>query len=289
MKVLAHELVATGRKSDGVELISLTEGMDEVEDHKDQLCEEVCLLLAKGFRSQRLAVRKECKNAMSTVMARLEQSRYDNVQNALICMVNDEFFAWTRLIALELIEYDRERGPKAELRLLEDEKAELSLKLAAMNSLYIYAQDPGSATEIRTIALKYVQPMEDPSMRLAAANVLRHSYSYEGRDAMLELLQDSERSTSELLKTAVRGLSELDRKPEDESEWKAHNAKMVGAMAPMLQHGDVEVREEAADALQNFRDPNDLAVAALSYRPLWPERNPKVLEAIRDSLYALQD
>ena len=31
--------------------------------------------------------------------------------------------------------------------------------------------------------------MEDPSMRLAAANVLRHSYSYEGRDAMLELLQ----------------------------------------------------------------------------------------------------
>lgn len=121
-------------------------------------------------------------------------------------MVNDEFFAWTRLIALELIEYDRERGPKAELRLLEDEKAELSLKLhkidmffwkvfafvffsgectalglcviscfltitfaivrrplfadacvsnwlcclsrklAAMNSLYIYAQDPGSVT-----------------------------------------------------------------------------------------------------------------------------------------------
>lgn len=33
--------------------------------------------------------------------------------------------------------------------------------------------------------------------------------------------KDSERSTSELLKTAVRGLSELDRKPEDESEWKA--------------------------------------------------------------------
>ena len=48
---------------------------------------------------------------------------------ALIRMVNDEFFAWTRLIALELIEYDRDRGPKAELRLLEDEKAELSLKL----------------------------------------------------------------------------------------------------------------------------------------------------------------
>jgi len=51
-------------------------------------------------------------------------------------MVNDEFFAWTRLIALELIEYDRERGPKAELRLLEDEKAELSLKLHKINMFF---------------------------------------------------------------------------------------------------------------------------------------------------------
>ena len=55
---------------------------------------------------------------------------------ALIRMVNDEFFAWTRLIALELIEYDRERGPKAELRLLEDEKAELSLKLHKIDMFF---------------------------------------------------------------------------------------------------------------------------------------------------------
>ena len=46
------------------------------------------------------------------------------------------------------------------------------------------------AQELKRAALRYVAVGQDPSLRVPAAEVLRSSRSFEGRDAMLQLLQE---------------------------------------------------------------------------------------------------
>ena len=46
------------------------------------------------------------------------------------------------------------------------------------------------APELKRAALRYVAIGQDPSLRVPAAEILRSSRSYEGRDTMLQLLQD---------------------------------------------------------------------------------------------------
>jgi len=46
------------------------------------------------------------------------------------------------------------------------------------------------APKLKQAALRYVAIGQDPSLRVPAAEVLRSSRSFEGRDAMLQLLQE---------------------------------------------------------------------------------------------------
>ena len=282
MTMLARKLRASGDKTAGRELVELAETITGTEDPQS---EEVCREIAKGFRSQKSSIRRECQNAMEKVMYRLGESRFEGVQNALACMVEEDLFAWSRLIALELCDF--ERKPKACLRLLED--GELILKHAALDALCPYSEDPRYRKELLAVALKYVAHGQDPLLRVAAAEVLRSSRSFEGRDALLQLLQD-ERCSSELLTVAIRGYSELDRGAKEGESEEAHEAKECGALGPLLQHGNASVRENAAYALaMGTGGPHGLALAAVMHRPVWPETHEDVLEAKMQASNGLSD
>lgn len=55
--------------------------------HKDPLCEEVCLLLAKGFRSQRLAVRKELTGMLNKRWGGLVYFAEFDIQCMYLCCI----------------------------------------------------------------------------------------------------------------------------------------------------------------------------------------------------------
>lgn len=279
---LAQKLRATGDKSYTSELLKLAEANDGTED---PLSEEACCEIAMGFRSQRDSIRKECRATLEKVMYYLGEARFAGVQNALLRMVAGDHFSWSRLIALELC--DSERKPEACLRLLEAD--ELALKRAALEAMIPHAENAQYAPELKRAALCYVAIGQDPSLRVPAAEILRSSRSYEGRDTMLQLLQDPEACSSELLQVAIKGLAELDRGPDEPGDAEAHEAKLCGALGPLLEHGSAFVREDAACALGDvgYQGPRGLAVAALTKRPGWPENHANVLEAKTMALNSL--
>lgn len=279
---LARKLRATGDKSYSSELVKLAEANDGTED---PLSEEACCEIAMGFRSQRASIRKECKATLEKVMYNLGEARFAAVQNALLRMVAGDHFSWSRLIALELCDWPGK--PEACLRLLEAD--ELTLKRAALEAMIPHAENPEYAPKLKQAALRYVAIGQDPSLRVPAAEVLRSSRSFEGRDAMLQLLQDPEGCSSELLQVAIKGLAELDRGPDEAGDSEAHDAKLCGALGPLLEHGSASVREDAAYALADVghQGPNGLAVAALTKRPVWPETHATVLEAKSTALNSI--
>lgn len=73
---------------------------------KDQLCEEVCLLLAKGFRSQRLAVRKELTKMLNRRGGRMIWFAELDIQFMYLCCI-----IYTHIIYYTYIHISYAKGP----------------------------------------------------------------------------------------------------------------------------------------------------------------------------------
>ncbi|CAK9110865.1 DNA repair helicase UVH6, partial [Durusdinium trenchii] len=144
----------------------------------------------------------------------------------------------SRLTALELLCQTSAHSTQVEvcLRLLED--PDLRVKSAALDAMRFCGSDPDRADLLGQKALEHLHHW-DHFVRRAALALLREAVQTEETiEALLTLLEDP---SSEVVCRAIVAIAELDRGPKDETPEAAeeHETKLCGALAPLLEHGDV--------------------------------------------------
>jgi len=152
---------------------------------------------------------------------------------------------------------------------LADQATDVAVKSAALGAIRA-VPDPSLADSLR----RHAQDL-DESVRLAALQALL-SQPLGAVEICLRSLEDSSSKVALLAAQAIPSL-----------EVEGREEELVLHLTPLLQHGDVLVREAAANALGCSKEGKANALRALQQETAWRERETAVISARQEAIRRL--